>query len=370
MDQPIGVGILGANPDRGWAMRGHIPAIESSPDFTFAAVATTRAESAAAARDRFGASYAFTDAASLAGHPDVDLVVVTVKVSAHVELVTAALAAGKHVYCEWPLTRNAGEARALDEAADAAGVHAAVGMQARFSDAAIHARELIAAGHIGRVLSANLFSSRGKGTTIDVPAWTAYTYDVNARAGLVEVAGGHALDFVQHLLGPVRDVSARTAIRSPDHRIAETGEAITVTSADHLLLTAELDGGVLLSVHLLDGESGQPRTRLEIAGTAGNLALVSPFETNPWAAQLQIAPLDLYESSGPGGAWQRVALPTPDRCSLPVEAANVARLYSAVATDIRDGTSVAPGFGTAADLHVLLDAITAGAARQPSPKSL
>jgi D-arabinose 1-dehydrogenase-like Zn-dependent alcohol dehydrogenase len=72
------------------AASAHIPAIKASPDFVLTAVATTRAESARAARDRFGAQHAFTDAISLARHPDVDLVVVTVKVPAHVELVTAA----------------------------------------------------------------------------------------------------------------------------------------------------------------------------------------------------------------------------------------------------------------------------------------
>jgi predicted dehydrogenase len=61
------------------------------------AVATTRTQSAYAARDRFAARHAFTDAVSLVRHPDVDLVVVTVKVPAHAELVTAAVDAGKDV---------------------------------------------------------------------------------------------------------------------------------------------------------------------------------------------------------------------------------------------------------------------------------
>lgn len=97
MTGPIGVGILGANPDRGWAARAHVPAIAASPAFVLTAVATTRPDSAKAARARFGARHAFTDARRLAECPEVDLVVVTVKVPAHVELVTAALDAGKHV---------------------------------------------------------------------------------------------------------------------------------------------------------------------------------------------------------------------------------------------------------------------------------
>jgi predicted dehydrogenase len=90
----------------------------------------------------------------------VDLVVVTVKVPAHVELVRAALDAGKHVYCEWPLATTAAEAADLAEAARRAGVHAVVGLQARFAAAVERARRLIAEGAIGTVLSANLYSTR------------------------------------------------------------------------------------------------------------------------------------------------------------------------------------------------------------------
>ncbi|WP_449224394.1 Gfo/Idh/MocA family protein [Amycolatopsis silviterrae] len=345
MTKPIGVGILGANPDRGWAARAHIPAIAASPEFSLAAVATTRTSSAEEARSRFGARYAFTDARSLAEHPDVDLVVVTVKVPAHVELVTAALEAGKHVYCEWPLTTTADEAAALAEAGERAGVHTAVGLQARFNPAVVRAREMLAEGRIGTVQSATVYSSRGKGNTQDVPGWTAYTYDRSAGAGLVEVLGGHALDLVQHLLGPVRELTARTAIRNPSHRIAETGERVVVTAPDHFLAHAELDSGAVVSIHLHDGEAVVPRTRIEIAGTKGNLTLTSAPEADPWAAQLQIGRFDLC------------GLPVDEASALPIQAANVSRVYARLAADLRENTHTAPDFRTARDLHKLISTV-------------
>ncbi|GAB3585542.1 hypothetical protein GCM10027445_63170 [Amycolatopsis endophytica] len=201
---PFRVGLLGANPERGWGATAHVPAIAASPDFVLTAVGTTRPDSAEAARQRFGARHAFTDAHALAAHPEVDLVVVSVKVPAHVELVTAALDARKHVYCEWPLTQTAAEADALAAAADRAGVHAVVGLQARFSPAVQAAREAI--GRLGTARSATVFSSRGKGGAREVPAWTAYTYDSANGAGMVEVSGGHVLDLVEHLLGPIRAI--------------------------------------------------------------------------------------------------------------------------------------------------------------------
>jgi predicted dehydrogenase len=354
MGSPFGVGIIGANPERGWAARAHVPAIQASPDFALTAVATTRTESAEAARERFGARHAFTDPARLAAHPDVDLVVVTVKVPAHVELAHAALDAGKHVHCEWPLTPTAAEAAALADAAERAGVHSAVGLQARFAPAVERARRLIAEGAIGTVLSATLYSSRSKGNARDVPAWTTYTYDRATGAGLVEVLGGHALDLVQHLLGPVRVITARTGLRSAEHRVAETGERIEVTSPDHFLATAELDGGALVSIHLHDAEAAHPRTRLEIAGTAGDLALVSVPEGDPWAAQLQIGRMALHLARPNGGGWQEV--PTSGSSDgLPTSAVNVARLYAQLAADLRDGTRTTPDFATAHALHAIIE---------------
>jgi len=349
--EPIGVGIIGANPDRGWAARAHVPALAALPEFALTAVSTTRSSSAEAARDRFGARYAFTDARSLAEHPSVDLVVVTVKVPAHVELVSTALAAGKHVYCEWPLTVTAAEAAALADAADRAGVRAFVGLQARFSPAVRQAREMITGGRLGTVQSATVYSSRSKGNTREVPGWTAYTYERGSGAGLVEVLGGHALDLVQHLLGPIRTLTGRTAVRSSDHVVAETGEPIAVTAADHFLAHAELESGAVVSVHLRDGEVSRPRTRIEIAGTQGNLALTSEAGDNPWAAQLQIGRLGLRTARRGSPEWTTAEL---GESQLPAEAVNVAGEYRQLAADLHDGTRRTPDFRTAQQLHHLI----------------
>jgi predicted dehydrogenase len=148
-------------------------------------------------------------------------------------------------------------------------VHAVVGLQARFAPAVVRAREMLSEGILGTVRSLSLYSARSKGNTRAVPAWTAYTYDARDGAGLIEVLGGHALDLVQYLVGPIRQLSARTAILSPEHQVAETGELID-------------ESGAVISIHLHDSEAALPRTRLEIMGSAGDLALLSPPETDPW----------------------------------------------------------------------------------------
>ncbi|MCK2242434.1 MULTISPECIES: Gfo/Idh/MocA family protein [unclassified Crossiella] len=343
----IGVGILGASPDRGWAAMAHLPALAALPEqYRLVAVGTSRAESAREAQRRFGAAHAFTNAEELAGHPEVDLVVVTVKVPAHRELVLAALAAGKHVYCEWPLGRDAAEAKELAQAAEAAGVRAVIGLQGRFSPAAVAARKLIDEGKIGRIRTATLLSARARGGAGGVPAWMAYTFDRANGAGLVEVLGGHAVDLLRHLAGPIRSISSRATLQVREQVIAETGERIEANTPDHLAAVAELDGGALATVLVHDNEQLRPRVRLEIAGTEGTLTLVSAPERQLLAIQPQIGRLELLDAQG-----EPVPLPGSE---LPVPAVNVAALYRQLAVDLRTGSRVVPDFRDALELHELL----------------
>src|SRR2546428_10838779 len=132
MPERIRVGILAAIPDRGWAAQAHTPALKSLPDdFEITALSTSRRESAEAARARFGVPRAFDNTQDLVNCADVDVVAITVKVPHHFELATAALTAGKAVYCEWPLGNGLREAEKLAALAKKKGVVAVAGAHAR-----------------------------------------------------------------------------------------------------------------------------------------------------------------------------------------------------------------------------------------------
>ena len=156
---PIRVGLIGASPDRGWAASAHIPALLALPQFTLAAVCTTRHQSADAVARKFGIPLALADAHAMIARPDIGLVIVTVKVPAHRALVLAALAAGKHVFCEWPLGLNTAEAEEMLAAARRSGVCHMVGLQGRAHPVLIRVRELVEQGHVGKLLSCTLVSS-------------------------------------------------------------------------------------------------------------------------------------------------------------------------------------------------------------------
>jgi predicted dehydrogenase len=148
---PIRVGLIGASIDRGWAASAHIPALKALPEFELAAVATTRQESADAIAQRYGIPRAFGDWQEMVQRPDIDLVIVTVKVASHRDPVLGALAAGKHVFCEWPLALDSASAGEMLDAARRAGVQHMVGLQGRVHPVLNHvrARGLAPAGSRG-----------------------------------------------------------------------------------------------------------------------------------------------------------------------------------------------------------------------------
>src|SRR3989449_8065179 len=165
MTKRIRVGIIGANPDRGWAAQAHIPALQSLPDdFEITALSTSRRESAAAASERFGVPLAFDNHEDLVNRADVDVVAITVRVPHHFELATAALTAGKAVYCEWPLGNGLREAEKLAALAKQKGVLAVAGPQARPAPPGVFVRGPIPPGDVGGGLSPTpIGSGEGRG---------------------------------------------------------------------------------------------------------------------------------------------------------------------------------------------------------------
>src|SRR4051794_4322426 len=103
MAEQLRLGVVGASPGATWAARTHMPALATLGEYQLAAVCTTRQESAEAAAKEYEADRAYWDYHDLVADPNVDVVDVCVRVPYHYDIVMAALQAGKHVYCEWPL---------------------------------------------------------------------------------------------------------------------------------------------------------------------------------------------------------------------------------------------------------------------------
>src|SRR5580700_7129425 len=266
----VRVGIVGANPSRGFASIAHIPALQALPDFEISAVCTTRQDSDDAAAKHFGVPLAFSDAEKLARDPAVDLVTVSVKVPDHYLPVMAAIEAGKHVYCEWPLGRNTDEAIRMRDAANGKGIRHAVGLQGQVSPAINYTKDLIVDGYIGRVLSATMIGCAPNwGPTIE----RAYQADSANGANLMTITGGHQIDALCYCLGEFRELAAFVVNQRDSIYADDAGGIVAKTSPDQLVVNGVVGDGTVVSFQIRGGMVRGTEFLFEIHGDVGDVVL-------------------------------------------------------------------------------------------------
>jgi predicted dehydrogenase len=356
--QRFRVGIVGLQPGRSWAARAHIPALRAlSETFEIVGVANTSRASAEEAAAAVGLPRAFADIAELIAAPEVDIVTVTVKVPPHLEIVKAAIGAGKHVYCEWPLGNGLAEAEEMAALARVKGVLGVVGTQARVAPEIEYLRHLIADGFVGEVLSTTLVgwggALQGGGTIPDKKIY-AYLLDRTNGATLLTIPVGHTLAALRDVFGELAEVSSVLATRRPKALAADTGETLPVTAPDQVLVSGAFATGVPVSIHYRGGTARDGDGLFwEINGTEGDIRVSGP------SGHTQMVQLSLEGARGDERTFRPLEVPASYRSGWPedVEPGNVARLYARMARDLRDGSRTAPSFEDAVAVHRIIAAI-------------
>ncbi len=349
-DQKIRLGIVGLSAKRGWAALTHIPALAKLPQFEIRGLSASSPESAKAAAEKFGVPFGTDDVAELVGRPDIDLVVVSVKVIDHKAAVDAALNAGKHVLCEWPLGKDLGEAEAMAALAHAKGVRGFVNLQARFHPAVMYVRDLLGENYVGKVLSSTVLASAGGPGRTSWPQAMAFYLDRRNGGGMMNITFGHTVDGVCAVLGELQAVKSELAIRRTTTTITETGESAAITTPDVISLTGQFDNEALASLSFLR-ESYGTGFHWEIDGDQGAI-LVTAAHGN-----MQLTTLKVFGANGDNR--QFVELPIPDRYAfkgVPMNESSsaVGHLYEALAKDLATGSSTAPSFDHGVVRHRLI----------------
>src|SRR5881275_771515 len=315
----IRVGIVGASASRGFASIAHIPALRALPQFEIVAVCTARQQSAEAAARHYGVPLAFSDPEKLAQHPDVDLVTVSVKVPDHYRPVMAAIQAGKHVYCEWPLGRDTDEAARLLDAAERRGVRHVVGLQGQVSPAINYAKDLIAEGYVGRVLTATMIGCAPNwGATID----RAYQADRANGANLLTITGGHQIDALCYCLGEFRELTAFAVSQRDRIPLEATGEIVAKDTPDQLVVNGIVGDGAVVSFQIRGGMTRGTEFLFEIHGEEGDLQLTATSRASMQRQELNVkgardGTKELYELPVPAHyRWVPEGTPTDSRYNV------------------------------------------------------
>jgi predicted dehydrogenase len=351
MADKIRLGLIGASVRGTWSSRSHLPAVRASAEVELTAVCTTRAESAEAARQAYGARLAFDDYRKMVASPEIDAVAVVVRVPSHYGPAKAALEAGKHVYCEWPLGKTTDEAVELTALAKARGLTTAIGLQARANPALIHMRDLVAAGYVGEMMAVNVALMREG--VLTRPSNRTWQRDVALGANTLTIANGHVLDAMRFVTGDFARLSAVVTTQAKQWLDTGANTWLDVTSPDNILVNGQLRNAAIVSSHVAAIPYAGSGYRMEIYGRDGTL--VASGEDSP---QLNDVTL---QGAQRGNTLAPIAIPEPLRVASAAtpagEAFHVGQMYTAFARAIRGGAALQPDFATAVELHRLIDAI-------------
>jgi predicted dehydrogenase len=264
-------------------------------------VATSRKETAEAARAQGGFETATDDWRTVVEDPRVQVIHVCSPNTLHAEQLLAAMAAGKHIYCDKPLTATCAEAETVRRAMARWKGIGQMTLQYRFLTATIRAKQMAEEGFLGKTIGfrgAYLHSG-----SVDPAAPLKWKHSGAAGGGVLRDLAPHILDLVDWLAGPIVEMQANTRILYPE-RPDGRGGRVAVDGEDQAVIVARLSGGAVGTVEVSKIATGtEDDLRLEIHGERGALrfSLMDPDFLEAYSLSDPDAP------TGGTRGWKRIA---------------------------------------------------------------
>ncbi len=265
---PVRVAVIGLGA---WGTLAHLPSLRAHPDAEVVAVVERDERRLREVAGRFGVPLALATPDELWRRQDAfDAVVIATPTDTHHELALPALALGKHVLCEKPLAFDVGQARAMAEAARAAGVVTKLGFMFRFSPAIQRLKTLLDDGYAGDVVA---FQSHTMNAQFIDPATPIHWKMRRNRAngGVFAEYGAHAIDLASWLVGPIERVVAQEQTITPQRPNA-AGEMVAVEVDDAAAWLATFASGAQGSFETSWSTLPVGGGGIRVYGTRGSLA--------------------------------------------------------------------------------------------------
>ena len=303
--ETFGVGIIGF----GFIGKVHAYGYQSIPLFyepipfrtKLIGVAEADEARAAAAAEQGGFEFGTADWRELIARDDIQIINVCSPNSLHADQVLAAIAAGKHIYCEKPLVVDpAHGARVGAALAGYRGV-GQMTLEYRFYPPTMRAKQLIDEGFLGEILSfraAYLHSG-----SVDASKPMGWKQLKSEGGGVLQDLGSHVVDLMEYLAGSFAEIMTETRILYPTRPNA-AGERVAVEADDQMLMLAKLRNGATGTIEASKIATGaEDEMRFEIHGTEGGLRF-NAMDPNYLEAY------DLREPERPLGGqrgWRKIA---------------------------------------------------------------
>jgi predicted dehydrogenase len=197
----------------------------------------------------------------------------------HIEPALRLARQGLHIFMEKPVSHSLDGVGELVETVEKAGLVGVTGFCMRFFEPLVHAKALVEAGAIGRLVTARSL------TAVYLPAWHPWEDYRTFYMARKDQGGGvlldecHAFDWMQWLCGPIEGVFC----------VVGTFSDLEVTSDDVCEVIARFGGGAVGSIHL-DMVDRSLRSEVELIGTDSTLLVdleshavrLRDLEANTW----------------------------------------------------------------------------------------
>ena len=205
MPEHVRVGMVGTS---WWADLMHLPSVKSHPRAKLVAICGRNRDRRAEMAAKYEIPHAYSNYREMIDQGNLDALVIVTPEDLHYPITMAALDAGLHVMCEKPLALNARHAKAMYEAAEAAGVVHMIMFPYRWTPYSQRLRTLIGEGYIGRCFHYS-FRYLGEYGRLAQYEWR---FDGDRANGIVGDLGSHAIDLARWLVGDVSKVSAHLGV--------------------------------------------------------------------------------------------------------------------------------------------------------------
>ncbi len=205
----LGIGIIGTGfmgKAHAFAYRAALAAFPDIPVPVLRCIADVDATSAAKAAAQYGFETSSGNWRDLINDPAVDVVSITTPNTLHKEMAMAAIAAGKHVHCEKPLSPTLADSLEMMEAAEAKGVTTQVGFNYIKNPMLKLARQMIEAGELGEITGFRGIHAEDYMHDPQSP-WT-WRIDPSGGPGVIADLGSHIIGMARFLVGDIAEVNA------------------------------------------------------------------------------------------------------------------------------------------------------------------
>lgn len=326
------------------------------PDSTRAAAALLGAEPAEDFRE-------ITEAA------DIDIVHLCTPNARHAEALLSALAHNKHIYCDKPLTADWKQAAQVAAALPAWRGIGQMTLHYRFYPAVMHMKRLADNGALGELLEFRAFYLHGGSADPNAP-WR-WKFSAAAGGGVLADLAVHAVDLVEHLIGPLDAVLADQRTVFAARPVSPGGSDLRpVDAEDQVMMLARSTGGARGVITAGKVSTGcEDELRIELHGTAGALRYNSmdPHHCEYYDARRGRS--EPHDSAG----WTRLAVGRrfpPPATGFPSPKAPIGWLEGHVAAlanflqAVAAGEPTEPGLHRGVELEQRIEAVRRSAQRQ------